>query len=77
MAMTPRLETLLATNPEFQQAYNNGEKWARDHAQMVLGIDGAADRRHPERVLKEDGQTPKRLCSGCPFPEGCMTCDLD
>lgn len=77
MVTTPRLETLLAGNAEFAEAYNRGDKWARDHAQMVLGIDGKADRRHPERVLKEDGKTPKRLCGGCPFPEGCFTCDLD
>lgn len=77
MAMTTRLETLLATNEDFAKAYREGETWARKHADVVLGIDGQASRRHPERSLTEDGHTRRNWCGQCPSKEGCVMCDLD
>jgi hypothetical protein len=29
---------------------------------------------HPERIFSDK---PKRWCSKCPFPEGCVVCCLD
>lgn len=77
MEMTSRLQTALALNPEFAEAYNNGEEWARKQADAILGIDGKASRRHPERSFKEDGQTRRNWCGQCPSKEGCVMCDLD
>ena len=77
MAMTPRLQTLLAMNKEFADAYHRGEKWAVDHAECVLGLDGQASRRHPERTLREDGETRRNWCGQCPSRQGCVMCDLD
>jgi hypothetical protein len=63
-------------NKEFAEAYAKGEKWAVQHADMVRGVDGQANRRHPERAPKEDGR-PRNWCGSCVHPEGCVCCDLD
>lgn len=76
MADTDRLRMLRAMNPEFAEAERRGEKWAIDQAEMVLGIDDQASRRHPERAPHQDGQ-PQNWCGSCLHPEGCISCDLD
>lgn len=75
--MTPRLETLLNMNPEFETAYYAGEDWAMKQADAVLGLDGQASRRHPDRAFKEDGYTRRNWCGQCPSRDGCVMCDLD
>jgi hypothetical protein len=77
MNMTPRLQTLLDTNPEFAEAFHAREDWALKHAECVLGLDGKASRRHPERALKQNGVTRRNWCGQCPSREGCVMCDLD
>lgn len=74
--MTIRLRQLLNMNPEFAAAYEAREDWAVQRAEEVLGLDGVASRRHPERKRQEDGK-PHNFCGSCPNPEGCMMCDLD
>lgn len=76
MSMTPRLDTLMAMNPEFARAYRAGEDWALKHADAVRGIDGQASRRHPDRAFKEDGKR-RNWCGQCPSRLGCVVCDLD
>jgi hypothetical protein len=74
--MSKRLDAVLAANEYFATAYHNGEEWALHTAQLILGIDGKADRRHPERSVHEDGQR-HNWCGQCPSILGCVMCDLD
>lgn len=74
--MTERLRQMLALNPEFQEAVNRGEKWALQQQDEILGLDGKASRRHPERNREQDGK-PRDWCGSCPHSEGCIICDLD
>ncbi len=70
-----RLSMLQRLNPDFAKALAKGERWALETAGQVDAIDHPA-RRHPERSRNEDGK-PHHHCSKCPFPEGCVVCDLD
>jgi hypothetical protein len=75
--MSQRLQQVLVMNPDFAKAYSRGEKWAVDRAEGILGIDGLANRRFPERTRDEDRYgTPKNHCVSCPYKSGCVTCDL-
>lgn len=74
--MSARLQQMLQLNPEFAQAYEKGEPWAQQRADEILGLDGQASRRHPERNRLQDG-TPRNWCGTCLHEEGCVACDLD
>jgi hypothetical protein len=74
--MNDRLKHVMSLNQEFAEALARGDDWAIKHAECVKGIDGEANRRHPERALREDGR-PRNWCGGCTHKEGCITCDLD
>ena len=63
------LRAIFAANPELEEEYYKGTKWA---VETVVGL--TDNRPHKER--KFDGK-PRRWCSKCPFPEGCVTCCLD
>ena len=72
-----RLDLLIALNPEYAEALRRGDSWAVKHAEVVKGLDGNANRRHPERTLKEDGETRRNWCGHCSAKKGCVMCDLD
>ena len=74
--MNGRLQAVQDLNPEFAEALERGDRWAIEHAEMVRGIDGESSRRHPERVLREDG-TRRNWCGSCGHKDGCVMCDLD
>lgn len=59
-------------NPEYAEALRKGKKWAVEHARQCECINNGV--RHPER--KFTGK-PRKHCSQCPFPEGCVMCDLE
>lgn len=72
---TGRLRLLRAMNPDFAAAERRGERWATRRADVVRGFEGKSYRRYPERAFQED-DGPRNHCGSCPFPEGCMQCDL-
>jgi len=74
--MNARLDQMFKLNPDFAEAHRKGEKWARQQADEILGLDGQGSRRHPARSREQDG-TPKNWCGSCQHEEGCVTCDLD
>ena len=55
----------------FKKAFDDEESWAIDRATTLRNIGSGA--RHTERVFSSK---PKKHCSRCPFPEGCIMCDL-
>lgn len=74
--MKNRLDLVILMNPEFAEAFSKAEPWSVQYADEVKAIDGQGSRKYPHRRRKEDGE-PHRFCGGCPFPEGCVSCDLD
>jgi len=67
-----RLSQLRRMNPDFDKAIARGESWALKRAFQIEEIDRPT-RLNPEREF--DGQ-PHHHCEDCPFPEGCVVCDL-
>ena len=66
-------QSLILANEDFAKALERGEKWAVDHLHKSEELNNGSSCAFERKF---DGEK-RRWCSKCPFPDGCVMCNLN